>query len=85
MRTTVTLDDDLLATLQQLAGERGTTFKEVLNATIRAGLKPTNKQPVPPLPSRSMGLRPSINLDRAALLVDEMEDAEVMRKLELRK
>jgi hypothetical protein len=37
------------------------------------------------VPARAMGVRPGVELDRAGRLVGELEDAEVARKLELRK
>ena len=46
MRTTVTLDDELAARLQAIARERGVSFKEALNSTLRAGLstrRPTRR------------------------------------------
>lgn len=86
MRTTVTLDDDLIATLQQLAKERNTPFKDVLNATVRAGLQPSSTDRRPrPLPTRRLGLREGVDLDAALRLAADLEDAEVVRKLELRK
>jgi hypothetical protein len=36
-RTTVTLDPDLAAELRALARERGVSFKEALNSTLRRG------------------------------------------------
>ncbi|MGB3789652.1 MAG: hypothetical protein WA949_16700 [Phormidesmis sp.] len=36
MRTTITLDDDVAASLKQLKGF--SSFKEAVNATLRAGL-----------------------------------------------
>jgi hypothetical protein len=38
MRTTLTLDDDLAARLRELAHRRGTSFKHVVNETLRRGL-----------------------------------------------
>jgi Arc/MetJ family transcription regulator len=38
MRTTVTLDEDVVAALQRAARERGTSFKAVLNDAVRRGL-----------------------------------------------
>jgi hypothetical protein len=38
MRTTVTLDDDLVARLDRRRAERGMTFKEALNEAVRRGL-----------------------------------------------
>lgn len=85
MRTTVTLDDDLAAELQRLARERGTGFKDVLNAVVRAGLaRPTGSAPYR-VPARPMGLRPDVDLTRALALAADDEDTETLRKLALRK
>ncbi len=86
MRTTVTLDEDVAAALQLLAAERGTSFKETLNAAVRAGLAGSAEQSsLYRLPSRKLGLRPGIDLDKALQLAGELEDEETVRKLELRK
>ncbi len=44
MRTTVTLDDDVFSMLEKEVERRKTTFKEVLNEALRAGLLPQKKQ-----------------------------------------
>lgn len=86
MRTTVTLDPDIEAKLRSLAEERGVSFKEALNSTLRRGLaSAVGPGEAYRLPSRRMGLRPGIDLDRALRLAGELEDAETIRKLELRK
>nr|MDT0665198.1 hypothetical protein [Micromonospora sp. DSM 115978] len=86
MRTTVTLDADVVMALRQAVRDRGVSFKEVLNSAIRAGLSARGQSPVAyRTPSRSLGLRPNINLDKAMQLSNELEDAEIVRKLELRK
>lgn len=86
MRTTVTLQPDVAAELRRLSAERGISFKEALNTTLRAGLGAGAAQPRPfRVQARSMGLRPGINLDKALQLAAELEDAETIRKLELRK
>lgn len=85
MRTTVTLDDELAARLQAIARERGVSFKEALNSTLRAGLytrRPTRRYRVP---TRRLELRPGIDLDKALQLAAQLEDDEIARKLELRK
>ena len=86
MRTTVTLDPDVAAKLKQTARERGVSFKAVLNDAVRAGLgdRPSASKRFR-VQSRPMGVRPGVNLDKALTLSGEMEDAEIMRKLELRK
>ncbi|CAN5850265.1 antitoxin [soil metagenome] len=85
MRTTVTLEPDVAAQLKQRAHHQGISFKDALNRTLRAGLG-GNAEPRPFVQvTASLGLRPGIDLDRAGRLVDEFEDAERVRKLELRK
>jgi hypothetical protein len=86
MRTTVTLDPDVAAKLKQNANERGVSFKEALNSSVRRGLE-SSAAPSRPyrVPTRQLGVRPGINLDKALQLAGELEDAETMRKLQLRK
>ena len=86
MRTTVTLDPDLAAKLRDLARERGVSFKEALNSALRRGLGGGSGEPRPyRLRSRPMRLRRGIELEHALRLAGELEDAETIRKLELRK
>ena len=85
MRTTVTLDEDVAARLKEAARARGVSFKEALNSAIRAGLAAGRTAQPYHTPSRPLGLRPGLDLDKALHLADDMEDAEIMRKLELRK
>jgi hypothetical protein len=86
MRTTVTLDPDVAAELQRVARERGISFKEALNSAVRAGLAGQRGGAARyRTPSRPLGLRPGINLDKALQLAGELEDEEIIRKLELRK
>lgn len=82
MRTTVTLDDDLAELLKQRARERDVPFKRVLNEAIRAGL--SDKRPREPyrMKPRDLGVRPGVDLTRALALAAELEDAELVRKLE---
>jgi hypothetical protein len=88
VRTTVTLDPDLVQKLRSLARERGISFKEALNSALRRGLSSGGEgganRPYR-LPSRRLGLRAGIDLDHALRLAGELEDAETIRKLELRK
>jgi hypothetical protein len=86
MRTTITLDPDLAAKLRSLAKERDVSFKEAVNSVLRAGLGTgTTKARPYSLPTRRMGLRPDVDLDRALHLASALEDDETVRKLELRK
>lgn len=85
MRTTVTLDPDVAAALQRAARERGTSFKAVLNDAVRRGLsgQPTRRRYR--TPTRDMGLRAGFDIDKALALAGADEDAEILRKLALRK
>lgn len=86
MRTTITLDPDLAAKLRALARERGISFKEAVNSTLRRGFaQPGGSSKRYRLPSRRLGLQPGVDLTHALRLAGELEDAEAIRKLELRK
>ncbi len=83
MRTTITLDDDLNEVLKRRAHEQQLPFKQVVNETLRAGLmdRPTSAKPYRMKPS-DMGVRPFANLTKALDLASELEDSEIVRKLE---
>ena len=82
----MTLDDDLFASLQRLAQERGTSFKQVLNGTLRSGLQPPEQdRPAYRTPTGRLGLREGVDITKALRLVGELEDEEIVRKMELRK
>jgi hypothetical protein len=86
MRTTVTLDPDVVTALRQVVRERGVSFKEALNSAARAGLSAGRQAATPyRTPTRSFGLRPGVSLDKTLQLSADLEDAEIVRKLELRK
>lgn len=85
VRTTVTLDDDLAASLRRLARERGTGFKETLNAVVRAGLGADRASAPYRTPTRDLGLRADIDLTKALALAAAEEDEETLRKMRLRK
>ena len=82
----MTLDEDVAAALNRVAGERGVSFKEALNAAVRAGLRsvafPARRYR---MPGRPLGLRPGVDLTKALQLASALEDEELVHKLELRK
>ncbi len=45
MRTTLTLEDDVVAALEQLRRARGTHFKALVNEVLREGLKQMRARP----------------------------------------
>lgn len=86
MRTTIDLDPDVDARMRALARERGVPLRTVINDALRAGSQPDAGAGSPyTLPSRRLGVRPGIDLDKALRLAGELEDDEVARKLDLRK
>lgn len=86
MRTTVTLDPDVAAKLRATTRTRGVSFKAALNDAVRAGLAtttpPSKRFTVRALP---LGIRSDVDVDKALRIAAEMEDAEILRKLDLRK
>jgi len=86
VRTTVTLDPDVAAQLKQVARERDMPFKTALNNALRIGLSGSPARAARyRMPSRAMGVRPGVELDRALRLAGDLEDTEVLRKITLRK
>jgi hypothetical protein len=87
MRTTITLDPDVAARLERMTKERSITFKEAVNATLRAGFaaEPATRPTPYVLPTFAMGVRPGIDLDRARHLDTDLEDEEIIRRLSVRK
>jgi hypothetical protein len=86
MRTTVTLDPDVAAKLRQVTREEGISFKEALNSSVRRGLEGAGPSSRPyRLKARALGAKRGVDLDRALRLAAEIEDAETVRKLALRK
>ena len=86
MRTTVTLDPDVAEQLKALSRQRNQSFKVVLNNAVRAGLAAERGGGRPyQVPTRSMGLRPGIDLTHALQMAADLEDEETIRKLERRK
>lgn len=85
MRTTVRIDDDLLAQLKQRARAEGISLTELLNRVLRAGLeaKRPKRRPVQ-IRTVEMGA-PRIDLDRALRVAAALEDDEIVRKMSLRK
>lgn len=79
MRTTLTLDDDVAAKLKSETRRTGKSFRETVNDVLRRGLvfqrAATTRAPFK-IQARDMGLRPGINLDCIAQLLDDVEGPE---------
>jgi hypothetical protein len=81
MRTTVTLDPDVEAKLKATMRERGVSFKAALNDAVRAGLDAPALAPRPfKVKTAPLGVR--INIVKANQIAGEMEDDEILRKME---
>lgn len=82
MRTTLTLDDDLAMMLKQKAEETGQPFRDVVNDAIRHGLDAAGMPEVlPPFPvPRSLG-EARIDINQAIHILDEWDDAELVRQM----
>jgi len=80
MRTTLTLEDDVAVRLERLRGERGESFKAVVNDTLRRGLdaldRPAEERPLYRIKPVGLGHCHLPNLDKtsAVLAYGEGED-----------
>ena len=76
MRTTVILDDQLLRQAKAHAAETGSTLTRLMQDALRAILhRPpaARAQPLRLRTFRGKGVRPGVNLDSHAELLDRME------------
>jgi hypothetical protein len=90
MRTTLTIDDDLMRDLKEAAHREGLPFKRVVNRVLRIGLGQLDRRtPKKRFRQRTFAMgspRPEFgSLDKALRLAGELEDLEIARKLQLRK
>lgn len=80
MRTTIRLDDDLLARAKALAARTGRSLTKVIEDALRAALaqsRPRRRGGRIGLPTAgSGGLRPGIDLDDSAALLDAMDSSD---------
>jgi hypothetical protein len=77
MRTTVRLDDDLLREAKRYAAEKGITLTAMLDQALREILArqegPIDLERIPLPTFKGTGLRPGVDLDDTASLLDLME------------
>lgn len=88
MRTTLTVDDQTLALLKEMAHDSGKPLKQIVNEALSLGIKQL-EQPGPSsysLCPSSLGQPGSgLNIDKALDLADELENEAICSKLEQRK
>jgi hypothetical protein len=78
MRTTIRLDEQLLARAKARAAATGRTLTAVIEDALRTALADKPSMPSEPvrLPSFSGQLQPGVDLDDSAALLDLMEQAD---------
>lgn len=80
MRTTITIDDDLLAEAKTRAAASGRTLNAVVDDALRQAFARRPDRPIPGPPTlpvfRGSRLVPGVDLDDGAALLDVMERAE---------
>lgn len=85
MRTTVTLDPDVVAQVKTYMREKGISFKEAVNNAIRSGLSGGRRNSKPfRQKTYNMGI-PAVPLRKAMQLAADLEDEEILRDLTIRK
>jgi hypothetical protein len=74
-RTTVTLDDDVAARLEEEGRQRGESLREVLNDALRRGLSPQRRIPGKAFKIRGpfVRSRPGLSFDNIEELLDHVE------------
>lgn len=76
MRTTLTIDDDLMGLLEAERKRKGLTRKEMVNYALRRGLSAAEASPsASPVRTRPvfMGLKPGVDPYKMNALADDME------------
>lgn len=87
MRTTLTLDNDLVRELQRLARQSEQSFKDVVDETLRRGLASRRQKnpesPPPPfrVQAKARGFRAGVDIEHLNRLNDELETADFQREL----
>ncbi len=85
MRTTLTLDDNLLLTLKRKAAESNIPLKTIVNQTLQKGLEametPSVKGQKYQTRGRSLKLKQGFDLDKLGQVTEEMEDEEGFKNI----
>ena len=78
MRTTIRLDDALLRDAKALAAKAGRSLNDFIEEAVRFAVRtskaPSSKLVELPVFRGGQGLRPGVNLDSAASLLDVMDE-----------
>lgn len=85
MRTTVTLDEDVVRELKALASRRQTSFKRTLNDSLRLSFSllraPAKKRPRFRVRPHYSPFRPGVDVEKLNRLADQLEAEHRQRRL----
>lgn len=75
MRTTLTLEDDVAAKLEERCRRSGRTFKDVVNDLLRLGLEASRTARAKPyrVRARPLYLRDGLSLDNVAEVLEQLD------------
>lgn len=79
MRTTLTIDDDILHKLKMVSSKQGKAFKEVVNETLRKGLDRTegrSKRRKLKLTTHNLSYKRGVDEAKIKELLDEIDTSE---------
>ena len=79
MRTTVTIDDDLAAQVEEMRRREGLSFNAALNRLLRLGVQAKSTPPKPKkfhTRTRKLELKPGIDPTRLNALIDDLETSD---------
>jgi hypothetical protein len=81
MRTTLTLEDDVVALLREAERHSGQSFKAVVNEAIRRGLAGSPRTGVAEaMPTYALGFNAGVDTTRALALAAELEDEALLAR-----
>ena len=72
MRTTITLDDDVVALIESERQRTGETFRVAVNRLLRRSARPAQSAEPPPLPTRPG--RPLIDISDVSAVLAALDD-----------
>lgn len=72
MRTTITLDDDVMALIESERARTGESFRSAVNRLLRRSMHPTSPNVTPALPE--LPGRPSLDVSDISALLAGLDD-----------
>jgi hypothetical protein len=78
MRTTITLDDDVVALIESERGRTGESFRAVVNRLLRRGARPARRARPPALPV--LPGRPLVDVSDVSAVLAALDDERRARR-----